>query len=359
MTYQPSRPEVSVIVPAFNVAPYLAETLDSILAQTYRNFEVLLVNDGSTDDTRLIAERYQDRDSRVRVVSHPQKRGVSAARNTALENSRGVFYALLDGDDVAMPHRLQAQVDALRDNPEVGMVGSHVGVIDGNGRETGLIWRRPTSSKDAAIGLLFRNTFSAVVLLRRDAVPEGGYRLAIAEDYDFNVRVARHWSVFNLDEVLTRVRVRTTGLTHTRPEMMEKCVREVIQEQLAQLGLACSSRECEVHRHIGERHLPPSLTLLDEVDVWLRRLEAANNTSARYDVGAFRSVLAREWFQVCLAATELGMVVLLRYRVSKYGRDLRLSIAEWTRFGVKCSIRHRRIDSGRLKISSAKLSEEH
>lgn len=351
MAVNAPSPEVSVIVPAFNVAPYLKATLDSILGQTYQNFEVLLVNDGSTDETLPIAERYQQRDSRIRVVSHAQNRGPSAARNTALANARGAFYALLDGDDVAMPQRLQRQLDALQDNPEVGMVGSHVGVIGGNGRETGRVWNRPTDSNDAAIGLLFRNTFSTVVLLRRDAVPEGGYRMAMAEDYDFNVRVARHWRVLNLDEVLTQVRVRTTGLTHTRPDIMETCVREVIQDQLARLGLACSTREIQVHRHVGEPHLLPSLALLDEVDLWLSRLEAANKASARYDNAAFRSLVAREWYQVCFAATELGMLALSRYRASQYSRDVRLSTGEWARFGVKCSIRHRRNDPGRIKIA--------
>jgi glycosyltransferase involved in cell wall biosynthesis len=95
-------PTVSVITPAFNAAPYVRETLDSVLAQTFTDFEVIVVDDGSTDETAAIVDWYAQRDPRVRVVRQAN-RGIAAARNTAIAHARGRFLALLDSDDLWFP----------------------------------------------------------------------------------------------------------------------------------------------------------------------------------------------------------------------------------------------------------------
>ena len=125
---------VSIVTPAFNAAPYLADTIESCLAQTHQHFELLIVDDGSTDATFSIAERFAQKDHRVRVFREPN-RGISAARNIALGSANGAFIALLDSDDVWMPDYLEQQVHTLLINPEVDVVTTNAinmgGQLDG------------------------------------------------------------------------------------------------------------------------------------------------------------------------------------------------------------------------------------
>jgi len=120
-----------VIVPAFNVALYIKDTIDSLLAQTYRNFEIVVVDDVSTDNTIEIVKEYQD--PRIVVVRHEVNSGLAAARNTGILSSRGEYISLLDGDDIAEPTRLAEQLAFLESDPSLGMVGSHVSVINQDG----------------------------------------------------------------------------------------------------------------------------------------------------------------------------------------------------------------------------------
>lgn len=120
---------VSIIVPTYNRAYCLARTIDSALAQTYRNLEVLIIDDGSTDDTRALVETRYGNEPRVRYIFQ-ENQGVSVARNTGIEAVRGEFAALLDSDDVWYPWKLEAQIAALRAFPEVGMVWTDMEAID-------------------------------------------------------------------------------------------------------------------------------------------------------------------------------------------------------------------------------------
>ncbi|RAP50056.1 MAG: glycosyl transferase family 2 [Methanosphaera sp. rholeuAM270] len=111
----PSSPEVSIIIPLYNCGKYLAETLDSVLSQTFSNWEALLVDDKSTDDTLEIAREYERRDARFRVFEQPENMGAAKARNKALVESRGRFVAYLDSDDLWMPEKIEAQMKFMLD----------------------------------------------------------------------------------------------------------------------------------------------------------------------------------------------------------------------------------------------------
>lgn len=334
-------PKVSVIVPAFNVGEYIAETLQSLQAQSLKDFEVLVIDDGSTDDTAGVARAIALEDARIKVVSHEVNCGPAAARNTGLRQARGGFIALLDADDIALSGRLKAQVNALEADPSLGMIGSQVEPFDSDSGVVCGRWERPTDPAKAGIGLVFRNTLSAVMTIRREAVPSEGFVLPLAEDYDVNVKVASAWRVTNHHDVLSRIRVRKTGLTHTRGDAMEACVRSVIARQLEGLDIVYTDRELIVHRHLGGQRLQPSMGLLDEVESWLHKLVEANDRQDRYDKVLFRSIVGAEWLSACSGASQLGIQAVRRYSQSSLVRDRKGSLGEILRFMAKASIRHR------------------
>ena len=109
------NPLISVIVPAYNIAPYVERCVNSILNQTYKNVEVMLIDDGSTDDTPAIADRLAEQDNRVRVF-HIENKGVSNARNTALNNLTGEYISIIDGDDWVEPTLFEDAINAMQEN---------------------------------------------------------------------------------------------------------------------------------------------------------------------------------------------------------------------------------------------------
>ena len=121
-------PEVSVVLPFYNAESTLAAAIDSMLSQTFKNFELLLIDNNSSDKSGAIAQHFAEKDSRIRLLQE-NKPGVANAMNCGLENSRGQFIARMDADDISMPERLEKQVNYLKENAEIGLVGCEVRYI--------------------------------------------------------------------------------------------------------------------------------------------------------------------------------------------------------------------------------------
>ena len=113
-------PAVSVILSVYNGEKYLAEAIDSILAQTFSDFELIIVDDGSSDSTASIARAYAQRDSRIRFMQLARNMGLADARNHGIAAARGEFATMMDADDISLPQRLEKQVGFLRANPAIG-----------------------------------------------------------------------------------------------------------------------------------------------------------------------------------------------------------------------------------------------
>jgi hypothetical protein len=197
-------PTVSVMIPAFNVAPYLEAALRSICMQTYQDLEVVVVDDGSSDDTGQIAEAYPD--DRVVVHREASRQGVAAARNRCVSLARGRLFAWMDGDDISLPARLAQQVAFLETNPEVSVVGTDVIPMDTSSRRYGTPWVPPSDPGVIEWGLLFGTpVVNGTTMVRRE-VYEGasGYNeeLPVAEDYEFWLRQSRSIRLANLNKVL-------------------------------------------------------------------------------------------------------------------------------------------------------------
>lgn len=188
-------PRVSIIMPAFNVEPYIAESIESVLTQTYTDYELIIVNDGSTDGTRDVAETYARRHpDRIRVISQAN-RGLSGARNTALGATSGAVCALLDSDDEWAPAYLAEQIRILDGEPDVDIVTGNAFVRGGtaDGR-TARPFPDPRPAPDLLQILADETAVFIMALFRRRVVDAiGGFdeNFRTNEDYDFWIRAAR------------------------------------------------------------------------------------------------------------------------------------------------------------------------
>lgn len=223
-------PEVSVVIPAYNAMAYLPETLDSVLQQAFLDFEVLIINDGSTDDIVQWASEHTD--PRVRLISQ-ENQGLPGARNTGIAHAQGEYIAFLDADDLWEPTKLEKQVRCFQENPTAGVVYTWSLLIDGHSKPTGRIfasqaegnvWRKLLETD------VISNGSSAMV--RRDCFESVGMfdrTLTSAEDLDMWLRIAVYYQFAVVKEPLTFYRQYPSSMSKNRQRMLQN-LRTVIEK---------------------------------------------------------------------------------------------------------------------------------
>jgi glycosyltransferase involved in cell wall biosynthesis len=206
-----NSPRVSVILPIFNGARYLAEAIESALAQTYTHYEIIAVNDGSRDGSNQIVKDYLG-SGRIQYFEQANL-GVARARNTGIAHSSGEFIALLDQDDIWLPDKLEKQIAYMKAHPAVALLHARVACIDDNGREVnckGSIYVDDTSG-DCAERLVSGNRIALLtVMIRRSCLDEvGTFRQAFApaDDWHLWLRIAVRHPLGFLDEVVGKYRI--------------------------------------------------------------------------------------------------------------------------------------------------------
>lgn len=226
-------PKISVVVPAYNVSSYIEQALISLERQSWQDFEVLTVNDGSTDRTAEIVQAFCDRDSRFKLL-HKQNGGLSSARNYGIRHANAEYIALLDGDDTYEPDKLANHIAVLDSAADVGVVYSASRIIRDDGKPTLMQLSGKQIKPDPLLSLLCKNFIGhgSNAVFRRCLVDEiGGFdeSLPSFEDVDFWLRVAatRHWRFHREPKALCSYRVRPSGLSFN-VEQMQRCGDRVI-----------------------------------------------------------------------------------------------------------------------------------
>ena len=227
-------PFVSVIIPVYNKCQYIKQTIDSVLQQEYELFEIIVVDDGSTDESLQVIQTFSD--PRLRIF--PQSNGgVERARNFGFSQSVGSFIVFLDADDLMNVDRLSKQLELFKTDGNFVLVGTWANVIDHSGKAIGSI-SPPTSNAAIQIGQLFRNQFvCSSVMIRRDAIDlcfdeNGGQNFA--EDYELWRRVSKNGIIANIPEKLTSYRRLQSSRSQTGDSSVLESARSISADWLLQ-----------------------------------------------------------------------------------------------------------------------------
>lgn len=219
------KPAVSVIVPAYNVSKYIQEALTSLEKQTFSDFEVLVVDDGSTDDTAAVVQKFTQRDNRFQLLKK-QNGGLSSARNYGIRHARGEYIALLDGDDVYHRDKIATHVARLYNQPDVGVVYSASRTIRDDGKPTFISLSGKPVHSNPMLALLCKNFVGhgSNAVFRRCLISEVGEfdeNLRSWEDVDLWLRIAatQKWRFYREKRVLCDYRLRKTGLSFNFVQM--------------------------------------------------------------------------------------------------------------------------------------------
>ena len=247
MNRSQTTPVVSVLLPVYNTAQYLSDAVESILRQTFDRFELIAVDDGSEDDSAAVLDRYARVDGRIRVFRTPHL-GQCHTRNLSIREARGEFLAELDSDDIAMPRRLELQIDYLRRHPDCVVVGGQGEQIDPEGELIGPISVR--TDHDEIEEELFQGRGSAIIhstatYRRADVVEAGGYDkdLRDSEDLALFLKLAERGRLANMPELMVVQR------KHPRS------ASGIFDEARAQQSKVDILREACRRRNISEEHI--------------------------------------------------------------------------------------------------------
>ena len=296
-----NQPLVSVVMVVRNVDRFLAEAVESILAQTFTDFEFVILDFGSTDRSKAIASSYAARDNRIRLHEVPNC-GLAEARNAACFLAEGQYIAIQDADDMSVPDRLLRQVEFMEKHQDFGLLGGAAEWVDSQAKS---LWTLTFPTEDCEIrsALSTRCPFSqTAVLLRREAfLAVGGYRAAFApsEDYDLWLRISEHFRCANLKEVVVKYRIHPQQVSVSGRKQQTFCAvaarasaafrkngspdllnreKAITPELLARLG-------------VSEAELQTSL--FSNYRDWIRNMVAAKEYSVALQIAA--EMLQSDW----------------------------------------------------------------
>ncbi len=216
-------PKVTVVMSVYNGEKYLCEAIDSILNQTFRDFEFVIINDGSTDSTSKILNKYSD--PRIRIIANNQNLGLSKSLNKGLQLAKGEYIARQDSDDISSPKRLGTQVAFLDARPECGLVGCWSYKIDARNKIIDKVTLF-TEHNDIVMMLLEENHFvHSSVIFKKGCIDKlGGYNEEVkyAQDYDLWLRISENYKVANISEFLHSWRYEKHGISYNKREEQKK-----------------------------------------------------------------------------------------------------------------------------------------
>ena len=282
---------------AYNAEKYIKQAISSILNQSFEDFELLIVNDGSTDQTVAAVQSFDD--PRIRLIHNESNQGLVFTRNRALEEATGEFIAVLDSDDIAVPERLQVQYDFMQRHPEVALCSGHAALIDEKGTSTGQQFIVPTD--DVNMEVFFGNPFINPAAMFRTAILRelGGYRdFAPAEDYDFFLRVSEKYRVGNLDQLLVYYRVHGQNTSAIKPAKIRKIETNILKDMYIRWGMPLDERLLDLQYLLYAKNY--EAMNIAEVILVMNTLRKANSESGRFPIKELDALLFKKWYEILM-----------------------------------------------------------
>ena len=225
-------PQISVIMPVYNGEKYLKEAIESILDQTFRDFEFIIINDGSTDKTAEIIKSFND--ARIQLINQ-KNAGIILSLNRGISESRGKYIARMDADDISLPERLEKEYRFLEQNPKYGIVGTTFLIINKNNQVIG-VNAVLLENEDLKKEIIIETTFGhGTVMMRKSVLDTVGYynpKALHAEDFDLWTRFAEKSKMANLSEVLYLWRDNPQGISRTKNLTQSKNAQKIQEIQI-------------------------------------------------------------------------------------------------------------------------------
>lgn len=299
-------------MPVYNGEKYLAEAIESVLWQTYEHWELLLLDDGSSDNSLKIIHSYTDR--RIRFAQNEQNLGIVATRNKLFTMAKGTYFAIMDCDDIFYPKKLEKQVAFMEQNPKYGVCGTWAKKVSANGKLIGTI-QPPVEDEFIKINLLFQSSFiHSASLIRREALGKLRYEEEFPVCVDFNLweRLKTHTHFHNIPEYLVAYRWHDENISTEKRKLQENRRNAIIMRQLLSIG-DFSEKEIQQIITIGNL-LPIAKEEMKTLTKVLEKLIKINRKNGVFDNARFIALLTYRWVFYCFYWKRYRAIFLLKIR---------------------------------------------
>lgn len=290
-----NSPLISVIMPVYNGEKYLKEAIDSILNQTFTDFEFIILNDGSTDKTEDIVLGYDT--PRIRYVKNEINLKISKTLNKGIALAKGKYIARMDADDISLPERFEKQVKFMDDNLDIGVSGTWLQTFG----DSCSIWSPPESHEEIIIDMLFRSPLMhptvfirKKILLSMNKIYNESFNGV--EDYELWTRLSKITKLANIPEVLLNYRINDFSKNRKHYKNKQLLLANLVRNKyLANNIIECSKCELELHNKLACKEYLPTDAFLIDSRKWLLNIIESNSFS-RYHC---KNILIVEYYNVC------------------------------------------------------------
>ncbi|MFI5451275.1 glycosyltransferase family 2 protein [Pedobacter sp. UC225_61] len=308
------RVEVTVLMPVFNSELYLRESISSILNQSFTNFELIIINDGSTDASDKIIRSFND--NRINYVNNLSNKGIVSVLNEGLDLSKGKYIARMDADDIATAHRLETQVQFLKANPEYKLCGTYAIKINEHSEKSSKI-RPPKQYEKIKVSQLFKNSFiHPSILADADTIKSFGYKeeYKYAEDYLLFSEITMHHKAINIKNIGLYYRVHNQSISTKRLSEMMESERKTMHYLLSFLFDEVTEKQLAIHHSLLRFEQNSDYNSV-EVEQHLIAIKLANRSKKIYIKSVLEKRLQKEWFNTLNRSSENNK--LLKFISSK------------------------------------------
>lgn len=325
----------------FNGQKYLSQSINSILSQTFTDFDFLIVDDCSTDSSWDILSAYSD--PRIKLIKNISNLGLAGALNKGLEISQSQYIARMDCDDISHPKRLDKQVAFMESHSDLAVCGTWVKAI---GVKKNDIWKYPVNHDDIHCALLFNSALAhPSVMIRKSIIDKFCIRydqsLRKSQDYDLWVRLCKSGQkLTNIPEVLLNYRCDVNRENNEQVYIAS----QIRKKQLNSLNIFPSEQEMNIHNAIAYQIPPKDLDFVFLAKKWLEKIYTSNQTAKVYDSSAITQCIGSRWLDLLMMSSKLGMPIWKNYIHSNLISDtvcskVRLSKTDEIRLAIKCFLK--------------------
>ena len=329
---------VSVVMSVYNGQMYLREAIDSVLNQTFSDFEFIIINDGSSDNSLSIIQSYTDK--QIVVINNDGNKGLIYSLNKGLEIAKGKYIARMDADDICLPERFKKQVDFLESNPTIGVLGcDYISFSENSSQVVKSIYNRYQIKSF----LLFTATMChPTLMLRKQILVDNALcyseNAKHVEDYNLWCRLVLCTDFCNLNDVLFKYRDHTSQVSHKNRETQLINSNSVQENYLKKLGFSYSESDIKWHFLISSNSRINDRNSLICIEKWLLSLIEQNETKKLISINEFNSVISKMWLDCC-GNTSLGAWSYLYYQKSKVNSLTNFNGGLNAKLLAKCIIR--------------------
>jgi len=332
-------PKVSVLMSVYNGQKYLSEAIESILCQTFSDFEFLIINDGSTDCSRDIILSYDD--PRIRLIENHQNIGLTKSLNNGIKQAEGEYIVRQDDDDISLPSRLKKQVLFMDKYSQIGICGTWIKTFS-NGDQS--IGKTPLDHKRIQGWLLFEPVINhPTFIMRKNAIFEKNLfydeTFTYAQDYQMLALFGQYFHLANIGEVLVNCRIHENQIKAMHRQSQDTFADKVRLFQINRLGIKPSEKEFTLHQTISLWKFLSNKEYLISANEWMKKLVINNNDLKIYPEPDFSIVLAEKWYEICYQGTVNGFWVLKTFWKSSLRKNVKLSWRKKIILFLRCAFK--------------------